>query len=118
MTALWVAYTLTFIHALIVIGIPSTLWPPEEIVVSQLVSEIFSAALIYFISGGRYWARLIYAVSLGVRTLNVIRNFPADWQSSHGLVFVTITSFICQYAAMYALFTEPGRRWFAGPGDE
>ena len=73
MTALWVAYGLTFIHAVVVIGIPSTLWPPEYVVANQLVFELASAALIYFVSSGRYWARLIYAVWLGARTLNVIR---------------------------------------------
>lgn len=113
-TALWVAYALTFLHAIIAIGIPSTLWPPEYVVVNQLVFELFSAALIYFVSSGRYWARLTYAVWLGVRTMNVIRNIPADWHSSHGLVLMTVASFACQYAAMYWLFTEPGRRWFIG----
>jgi hypothetical protein len=98
-----VAYALTFLHAIIAIGIPSTLWPPEYVVVNQLVFELFSAALIYFVSSGRYWARL-----------NVIRNIPADWHSSHGLVLMTVASFACQYAAMYWLFTEPGRRWFIG----
>ena len=75
MTALWVAYGLTFIHAVIV-GIHSTLWPPEYGVVNQLVFELVAAALIYFVSSGRYWARMIYAVWLGVRTMNVIRNIP------------------------------------------
>jgi hypothetical protein len=115
MTALWVAYALTFIHAVIIIGIPSTLWPPGYVVVNQLVFQLVSAALLYFVSSGRYWARLIYAVWLGVRTMNVVRNIPADWQSSHGLVLMTVASFACQYAAMYWLFTEPGRRWFVGP---
>ena len=114
MTALWVAYALTFVHAAIIIGVPSTLWPPEYVVVNQLVFELFCAALIYFMSGGRYSARLIYAVWLGARTMNVIRNTPGDWQSSHGLVLMTVASFSLQYAAMYWLFTEPGRRWFVG----
>src|SRR6201999_748289 len=65
-TALWVAYALTFLHAAIVIGVPSTLWPPEHVVVNQLVFEFVLAVLIYFVSSGRYWARLIYAVWLGV----------------------------------------------------
>ena len=90
------------------------LWPPEYVVVNQLVFELFCAALIYFMSSGRYSARLIYAVWLGARTMNVIRNIPADWQSSHGLVLMTVASFSLQYAAMYWLFTEPGRRWFVG----
>ena len=114
-TALWVAYALTFLHAIIAIGVPSTLWPSEYVVVNQLVFELVLAVLIYFVSSGRYWARLIYAVWLGVRTMNVIRNIPADWQSSHGLVLMTVASFACQYAAMYWLFTEPGRRWFMEP---
>ena len=94
------------------------MWPPEQVVVSQIVFELASAALIYFVSSGRYWARLIYAVWLGVRTMNVIRNISAEWQGSHGLVFVTAASFACQYAAMYWVFTEPGRRWFMGPQDD
>lgn len=113
MIALWGAYALTFIHAVIV-GIHSTLWPPEYGVVNQLVFELVAAALIYFVSSGRYWARMIYAVWLGVRTMNVVRYFAVDWQSSHGLVLMTVASFACQYAAMYWLFTEPGRQWFVG----
>jgi len=115
MTALWVAYALTFIHAVVLIGVPSTLWPPEYVVANQLAVELVSAALIYFVSSGRYWARLIYAVWLGGRTMNVIRHILADWQNSYGLVLMTVASFACQYAAMYWLFTEPGRRWFVGP---
>jgi hypothetical protein len=64
------------------------------------------------VSAGRNWARLIYAAPLGVRTANVIQNAPADWQDSKGLVLMTAISFMCQYVAMYWLFTEPGRRWF------
>jgi hypothetical protein len=52
MTALWVAYALTFIHAVIIIGVPSTLWPVEYVVVNQLVFELVLAALIYFVSSG------------------------------------------------------------------
>ena len=118
LTALWVAYALTFIHAVIIIGAPSTLWPPELVVISQFIFELVLAALIYFVSSGRYWARLIYAVWLGVRTMHVIRTIPADWQTSHGLVLMTVASFACQYTAMYWLFTEPGRRWYMGPQAE
>ena len=81
---------------------------------SAVTFEIVLATLIWFISDGRGWARLLYAVWLGVRTLNVIRSLAADWQSSQGLVLMTVASFACQYAAMYGLFTGPGRRWFGG----
>ncbi len=110
--ALWVAYALTFTHAIIAIGDRWTSWPPEQVVYIQAGSELFNALLIYCISRGQYWARLVYAVTLGVRTLNVIRYLPADWADSHSLVVITAFSFACQYAAMYWLFTEPGRRWF------
>jgi hypothetical protein len=73
----------------------------------------FRAALIYFVSSGRYWARLIYAVLLGVQTVNFIRHAPAAWQ--HHLqvpLFIAATIFMGEYMAMYWLFTEPGRRWF------
>lgn len=117
-TALWAAYGLTFIHAAITIGDRWTLWPPAQVVLNQVTFELFYVVLIYFVSSGRYGARLIYAVSLGGRTVNVIRYFPSDWQSSHGLVLLTMLSFSCQYMAMYWLFTEPGRRWFVGsPAD-
>jgi hypothetical protein len=87
-------------------------WPPEPVVVAQFRDELLYPVLIYFVSRGRYWARLIYAVLLGVRTVRVIPLVPADWQDSKGLVLMTAISFICQYMAMYWLFTEPGRRWF------
>jgi hypothetical protein len=112
-TALWASYGLSFVHAAISIGDRWTVWPPEHVVLSQLGSELFYAVLLAFVSRGEYAARLIYAVLLGVRTVNVIRYIPDDWQSYHGLVLVTAISFSCQYMAMYWLFTEPGRRWFA-----
>jgi hypothetical protein len=115
--ALWVAYGITFAHAVIVIGARWLSWPPEPVVLSQIVFEVVCAGLIFFVSRGRYWARLIYGVYLGVRTVKVIQYASADWRDSHGLVFMTMVSFICQYVAMYWLFTEPGRRWFARSRD-
>jgi hypothetical protein len=113
-TALWVSYGLTFVHAATIIGDRWRSWPLEHVVLNQLIFELFYAAIIYFVSSGRHWALLVYAVFLGARTVNVILNVPDDWHSSHWLVFVTVLSFSCQYIAMYWLFAEPGRRWFAG----
>ena len=115
--ALWVAYGITFAHALIVIGDRWLSWPPESVALSQIFFEIVCAVLIYFVLRGWYWARLIYGVYLGVRTVNVILHAPADWRDSHGLILMTVVSFTFQYAAMYCLFTEPGRRWFARSRD-
>jgi hypothetical protein len=89
-----------------------TVRPPEPVVLSQLTFELFYAVLLVFVSRGEYAARLIYAVALGVRTMNVIGHTPDDWHSSHALVLVTVISLACQYLAMYWVFTEPGRRWF------
>jgi hypothetical protein len=114
-TALCVAYGLSFIHAAIGIGNRWILWPPESVVLIQLASELFYAAIIYFVSSGRNWALLIYAVLLGVRTVIVIRYFPDDWKDPHWLVLVTIISFSCQYMAMYWLYTGAERRWFVRP---
>jgi hypothetical protein len=111
--ALWVAYGITFAHAVIVIGDRWLSWPPEFVALNQIVFEVVCAVLIYFVSRGRYWARLIYGVYLGVRTVHVIQHAPADWRDSHGLVLMTVVSFTCQYVAMYWLLTEPGRRWFS-----
>ena len=112
MTALWVSYGLAFLHAVIAIAWDGRLWPPQAIVFKQAGSEVFYAALLCFVASGRYWARLIYAVLLGVRTVAVIRDLPINWQTSKLLLGITIVSFLCQYIAMYWLFTEPGRRWF------
>jgi len=103
---------LSFLHAAIVIGDRWLLWPPKRVVLIQIASELLYAAIIYFISRGRNWARLSFIVLLGVRTANVIRYFPDDWQDSHWLVFITAISFACQYLAVYWLFTGEGRRWF------
>ena len=115
--ALWTAYGISFAHAIIVIGDRSLSWPPELVVINQIPFELACAALIYFLSRGRYWARLIYGVYLGLRTVTVIRYAPADWHDSHGLFLMTVLSFTCQYGAMYWLFAEPGRRWFARSRD-
>jgi hypothetical protein len=115
--ALCVAYGITFAHAAIVIGDRWLAWPPEFVATNQIVFEVLCAGLIYFVSRGRYWARLIYAVYLGVRTVRVIQYAPADWRDSHSLVLMTAVSFTCQYVAMYWLFTEPGRSWFVRSRD-
>ena len=99
-------------HAAIGICDRWLLWPATPLVLIQLASEPLYAAIIYFISSGRNSARLIYIVLLGVRTVNVIRHFPDDWKDSHWLVLVSASSFVCQYLAMYWLFTGEGRRWF------
>ena len=78
----------------------------------EVRDELLYPVLIYFVSAGRYWARLIYALLFGLRTVRVLVLAPADWQYSKGLLLMTAVSFICQYIAMYWLFTEPGRRWF------
>jgi hypothetical protein len=115
--ALWGAYGITLAHAIIILGDRWRSWPPEVGALNQIVFEVVCAALIYYVSRGRYWARLIYGVYLGVRTVNVIRYAPADWHDSHGLFLMTVLSFACQYVSMYWLFTEPGRRWFARSHD-
>jgi hypothetical protein len=111
LTALRTAYGLTLLHAAIVIGSRWVSWPPEQVVLIQLASELFYAALIYCVSSGRKWALLTYAVLLGGRTVNVIWYLRDDWQSSQTLVMVTGISFSLQYLAIYWLYSEPGRRW-------
>lgn len=115
--ALWVAYGITLAHALIVIGDRWLSWPLERVALDQIAFEVGCAVLIYFVSRGRYWARLIYGVHLGARTVNVIRYASSDWHDSHTLVLMTVVSFACQYMAMFWLFAEPGCRWFAGSRD-
>jgi hypothetical protein len=110
--ALWVSFGLFSAHAAIVLKGRWISWHPEAVAIPQTRDELLYVALIYFASVGRNWARLIYAVWLGVRTVIVIRYAPADWQDSKWLELMTAISFICQYVAMYWLFTAPGRRWF------
>jgi hypothetical protein len=110
--ALWVSYGLGLVHAAIVLKDRLMSWPPEQIVVANAITELIRAALIYFVSGGRNWARAIYAVLLSTQTVNIILHAQANWQYSERLTLVTATSFMCDYVAMYWLLTEPGRRWF------
>jgi hypothetical protein len=115
MVALWVAYLLSFAYAAIFVSarlISSPPVPVAPVVTWLALSRLSYAALIYFVSSGRYWARLIYAVLLGVHTVSVIRGAPAAWQYSEVFVLMTAITLMCQYTAMYWLFTEPGRRWF------
>jgi hypothetical protein len=111
-TALWLSYGLSLLHAAIVIGNRWLSWPPETVTLVQLASELFYAAIIYLVSSGRNWARLTYTVLLAVRTANVIRYFSDDWKHSHWLVFTTVISFSCQYLAMYWVYTGAAHRWF------
>jgi hypothetical protein len=112
--ALCVSYGLMLAHAAIFFQNRSISWPPEPTEIVRTLSFLFYVALIYFVSGGRYWARLIYAVLLAVRTVTVIWSASARWQYSEGLMVIEAISLVCGYMAMYWLFTEPGRRWFRG----
>jgi hypothetical protein len=109
-----VGYGLMFAHDAILLHDRWMSWPPEPKVIGETLNVLFYAALIYFVSGGRYWPRLIYAVLLGVRTLIAVRYASANWQYSEGLMLMRVISLVCEYIAMYWLFTDPGRRWFRG----
>jgi hypothetical protein len=80
--------------------------------IGWVIGMLFRGAQIYFVSRGQYWALLIYAALLGVRTLAVILVVLAARQHSEGQELVSEISLMCDYIAMYWLFTEPGRRWF------
>jgi hypothetical protein len=108
-----VSYVLTLVHSVINIGPKSWMpWPPTLMAIGVMSSIPLYLALFYFLSKGHYWARLVYAVVLGVRTVNFLRYPLRDWQGTEGLLLMTVVSFLCQYIAMYWLFTKPGRRWF------
>ena len=116
-TALWVSYGLTCVHAAIVVGARWLSWPPEIIALAQIVFAGLYWILITLVSEGRFWAQLVYALLLCGRTATVIRYLPSDWQDSHGLELITAVSFLCQYVAMYWLFTKPGRQWASEHAD-
>ncbi len=71
--ALWVSNALWVMHALIVEGNRWLSWPPEDLVLSETVNRLFYAVVIYFLSKRQYWALLIYAVILAIRTVAVTR---------------------------------------------
>jgi len=111
--ALWVGYGLTLVHSVINIGPESWMsWPPTLMAIGLTLSGLIYPGLFYFLSKGHYWARLVYGVVLGVRTVNFLRYPLREWQGTEGLLAMTVASFLCQYIAMYWVFTEPGRRWF------
>jgi hypothetical protein len=85
---------------------------PLQLVFPSAIGEALWVALIYFVSKGRNWARLILAVLLVVGTVIYILAAPAVWQRSEVLILMTASSLVCEFVAMYWLFTEPGRRWF------
>jgi hypothetical protein len=113
-TALWVAYGLTFLHAIFVLGERLLAWPLTPAVWGQWGFEVFYAMLISLIAGGRFAALLLYAVLLAARTFNVIWRLADDWDYSPALVGVTALSFILQYLALCWSLSAPGRRWFRG----
>jgi hypothetical protein len=112
--ALWVSFGLTFTSGAIAIKDDWLSLQPMFVVVSVTITLVLLlyAALIYFVSSGRYWARLILAVLLVVGTVSDILKAPAVWQYSEGLVLMMTILHTCEFMAMYWLFTEPGRRWF------
>jgi hypothetical protein len=116
-TLLWVAYGLTFLHAMIVIGDRWLSWPLQGIVIRQAMFELFYAALIYLIASGRYAALLAYTVLLVPRTVTVLWNLVDDWDDNPWLVWLAAISFTLQYLALYWSLTPPGRRWFSGATD-
>jgi hypothetical protein len=107
---LWVAFGLANAYPAVSIALGGSVH--LQLIVPTAIGDAIWVALIYFVSKGRYWARLIYAVLLAVRTVLYILAAPAVWQRSEVLILMTASSLMCEYMAIYWLFTEPGRRWF------
>jgi hypothetical protein len=103
---------LSVVHEVVTLKYLWTAWIPGKTIPVHLAGFLFSAALIYFISRGRNWARVIYAAQLVLRAANVVWYLPQDLATSRPMVLITGVSFACQFFAMYVLFTNPGRLWF------
>jgi hypothetical protein len=87
---------------------------PELIgfVTGQTLNLLIWGPLIYFVSSGRYLARLIYAVLVCLHAATFIPRALAGWPDTVLVNLMAVISIGCECLAMYWLFTEPGRRWF------
>jgi hypothetical protein len=111
-TALWVAYGLTFLHGLALVSFDWRFWLSQP---NVLTFELFYLVLIAFITAGRFSAVLLYAVLLVLRTVNIVGSFALSWQAGHWLECLTVGSFALQYLAMFVSLTQPARGWFRAP---
>jgi hypothetical protein len=110
---LCIAYVLSMVHVgLLLKYVFRTLAAEPAFIVTQSISLLFYAALIYCISRGQNWARLTYLILIGIRVANVAWTFRYEWSTSKFGVMLTVLSFVCQIIALYWLFTDPGRLWF------
>jgi hypothetical protein len=70
-----------------------------------------NAWLILRTSRGANWARVALLVSL-ILQLPGVASWPPTFSRSPLLVILSVAALALQTAAMYLLFSEPGRRWF------
>ena len=68
--------------------------------IGATVGVLFYVVLIYFVSSGQRWARLIYALLLGVQTVIVVQAPSAVWLDSKVLIGMGVVSLVCDYMAV------------------
>jgi hypothetical protein len=89
----------------------SALLPPMELLGIAVVALAVNAWLILRTSRGANWARIVLLVGCLLQLPGV-----ASWRETFdrsALLFVLSAAvMVLETAAMYLLFTEPGRRWF------
>jgi FtsH-binding integral membrane protein len=85
----------------------------EGVVVLVEVATLgFEAWVIYKISRGRNWARIVALVSVSLAVLLFVGTFKQSFARSPTSVALGVTETVLDAIALYLLFTGPGRRWF------
>jgi hypothetical protein len=77
----------------------------------QILSFTVLAWLIWKISVGRNWARITFLV-LAIIGLGFLAQIPSVFERSPASAVVGVIQLLLQFAALYLVFADPGRRWF------
>lgn len=109
---LWMSLAIHLVSTLMkyfnVGGVLASHWLPNSIVVFGIA---ISAFLIFTISAGKNWARVVYLVVF-VTDVIPLSFILADFSQSLLINILFMTKIGLQAYAMFMLFTQPARSWF------
>ncbi len=110
---MWASLGLVIINSAIQWGYLTSQATPVFLVTVQAATLAIVAWLIYKIGRGRNWARVTFAIMFVLGLLPALPMMAATFNRSLVAGCLTVVSTICQFVALYLIFTAPGRSWFS-----
>jgi hypothetical protein len=94
-------------------------WQPDEAAAILYIMLAFLAAwfsaqaiVIFKLGAGRSWARYVFLVTTILRVVQYVPSLPREWFTDGLSVGLTAFQFELDCAALFLVFTSPGKEWF------